>query len=426
MFASFRRPNKLSQKVMRVIFSIYLAVTCLITAAQFLTEYLKTQDSIVNELLDLEVSIRGPIAISLWQYNQHQLEALVDGIIAMPMIVGVDILDQEGNMLTSARSYASSSAPLSLFDTQSDLTWMLNDKAISLGSLKLYSSSEVVLDRVLFGFSLIAITAIIKISLLFSLFVWAFERHLAMPLKELMSQVHDIKLDQHVNKRIKLSNHEDNELQQLQKQINSMLTAIEKDRISLLNAELAKRHGLEEAVTKRTAQLQTLNEELKDLAKKDSLTGILNHGSFFEAAQHLLALCGRQKTSVCFILMDLDNFKRINDSYGHFFGDKVLTHFAHTIHSFLRESDLFGRLGGEEFAVFLPNTKIEDAFKLAEKLRSAIYSSTLTVESDTIRYTVSIGISACDNQAYSVEELFKQADAKLYTAKEKGRDHVEK
>jgi diguanylate cyclase (GGDEF)-like protein len=284
----------------------------------------------------------------------------------------------------------------------------------------------VVLDRVLFGFSLIAITAIIKLSLLFWLFVWAFERYLAMPLKELMSQVNEIQLDQHVNKRINLSIIENNELRQLQENMNSMLTAIESDRKELLDDELAKRNWLEGAVAERTQELQMLNETLKNLAKEDSLTGILNHGSFFEAAQHLLVLSQRQKAPSSFVLMDLDNFKKVNDTYGHFVGDKVLTHFAHTIHTFLRESDLCGRLGGEEFAIFLPNTGIDDAFHLADKLRAAIGNSVLEVDGKTITYTVSIGIQSSEFEDFSIEELFKQADLKLYAAKEKGRDNVEK
>jgi len=91
MFASFLRPNNLSQKMMQVIFSIYLAVTCLITSMQFLTEYVKTQDSIVSELKQREETVLHPISNSLWQYNQNQLEALVVGLLKMPIIDGVDI-----------------------------------------------------------------------------------------------------------------------------------------------------------------------------------------------------------------------------------------------------------------------------------------------------------------------------------------------
>lgn len=93
-----------------------------------MTEYLKTQDSISSELKQLEETVRGPISTSLWQYNQNQLEVLIAGLVEMPIIVGVDIFDQDGNNIISNQSYALDSAPLSIFDTKTDLSWVLNEK----------------------------------------------------------------------------------------------------------------------------------------------------------------------------------------------------------------------------------------------------------------------------------------------------------
>lgn len=425
MFANFLRPKNLSQKMMRVIFSIYFGVACLITGMQFSTEYLKTKDSISNELKQLEETVRGPISTSLWQYNDNQLDALIAGLSKTPIIAGVDVLDKHGNIVLSKRSYTPDSAPLSIFDTKSELYWSLNEKDLFLGSLTLYSSSEAVLDRVWFGFSLIAITAIIKLSVLFWLFIWAFDRYLAVPLKELMSQIDDIELAQDVSKRINLSNIENNELSRLQEHINKMLSSMERDRHQLLEDEQAKRNWLEHAVAKRTEELKISNEKLKELATRDSLTGILNRGSFFETAQHLLSLSQRQKSMASFVLMDLDHFKAINDTYGHFIGDKVLVHFTDTINSFLRKSDLIGRLGGEEFAIFLSDTGINDASRIAEKIRKAIGDAILEIDGKTVSYTVSLGVGSSEPEDHSIDELFKRADLKLYGAKDKGRDRVE-
>jgi diguanylate cyclase (GGDEF)-like protein len=425
MFLKFLHPNNLSQKMMRVIFSIYLGVTCLITGAQFLTEYLQTQDSILNELKQLDETVRGSVSTSLWQYNQTQLDALVAGLVKMPIIEGVDVLDKNGKNIISKRSFTPTSAPLSVFDTESELYWVLNEKQILLGSLILYSSSEVVFDRVLFGFSLIAISAIIKLSILFWLFIWAFDRYLAIPLKELMSQVNEVQLDQNITKRIDLSNIENNELSQLQDHINKMLSAMEMSREQLLEDEQAKRKWLEDAVAKRTEALQISNEKLKELATRDSLTGELNRGSFFETAQHLLILCQRQKSPASFVLMDLDHFKMVNDTYGHFIGDQVLIHFIHTIQTLLRKSDLVGRVGGEEFAIFLPDTGMDDASRLADKIRKIIGNSILEIDGKTITYTVSLGVESSELKDQSIDALFKRADLKLYSAKIKGRDRVE-
>jgi diguanylate cyclase (GGDEF)-like protein len=205
-----------------------------------------------------------------------------------------------------------------------------------------------------------------------------------------------------------------------------MLSAIEKDRERLLEDEQAKRTRLEDAVEKRTEALQVLNIKLKELATRDSLTGILNRGSFFEIAQHLLALCQRKKSPASFVLMDLDQFKMINDTYGHFIGDKVLIHFTETIQKFLRKSDIIGRVGGEEFAIFLPDMGIDETFQLADKIRKEIADSTLELDGKTATYTVSLGLGSSEPKDHSIDELFKRADLKLYEAKDKGRNRVEK
>jgi diguanylate cyclase (GGDEF)-like protein len=426
IFPSFLRPDNLSRKMMLVIFSIYLFVTCLITSLQFLTEYYRTQDSILNELKQLEETVREPISTSLWQYNYNQLDALLTGLVKMTIIEGIDVTDTDANTLMSKQSYNPDSKPLSLFYAESDAYWTLNGEKVPLGSIKLYSSSEVVLDRVLFGFFLIAITAIIKLSILFWLSAWAFDRYLASPLKELMTQVNEVQSSPTISKRISLENIQHNELGQLQDHMNTMLSVMQADRQQLLEDEQTKRSSLEDAVAKRTEALQILNEKLEDLATRDSLTGILNRGSFFERSQHLLALSQRQQSTASFVLMDLDHFKVINDTYGHFAGDKVLIHFTQTIQSLLRKSDLIGRVGGEEFALFLPDTAPDDAFQLAERIRMTISNAVLNVDGRIITYTVSAGIESSRSGDDSIDALFKRADSKLYGAKDKGRDRVEK
>lgn len=426
MFAHFLRPKNLSQKMLRVIFSIYFCVTVAITGVQFVTEYFTTQNAISNELKILENTILGPISTGLWQFDQSQLTVIIDGLINNPIVEGVDIFDNNAEPKVSIRAYKLDSAPVSMFHTESDLEWLLNGENVYLGKLILYSSSDVVLDRVFFGFSLIAITAIVKLTILFGLFVWAFDRYLAKPLRELMSQVESVQMSQSVKQRIHLSGIEQNELSELQDHMNKMLLAIEEDREHFLESEQAKRNWLESAVAKRTNDLQILNEKLKDLATKDSLTNILNRGSFFEAAQRQLLLSIRKESPASFILMDLDYFKKINDTYGHFVGDKVLIHFTQTIQSFLRESDLIGRVGGEEFAIFLPDTGKDASYYIADKLRIAIGHSTLEVDDKTVTYTVSMGVATSEPKDQTIDELFKRADVKLYDAKDKGRDRVEK
>ena len=101
----FFRPNNLSQQLLRVIFSIYLAVTLLITGAQFLAEYVKTKDSILNELEQLARTVSAPVSTSLWQYNEKQVETLTSGLLEMPIVEGIDILNQRSEVVVSKKSY---------------------------------------------------------------------------------------------------------------------------------------------------------------------------------------------------------------------------------------------------------------------------------------------------------------------------------
>ena len=421
----FFRPNNLSQQLLRVIFSIYLAVTLLITGGQFLAEYVKTKDSILNELEQLARTVSAPVSTSLWQYNEKQVETLTSGLLEMPIVEGIDILNQRSEVVVSKKSYNISSVPLSILSTTYDLIWHKNEIKTNLGSLKIYSSSDVVFDRILFNFILIFFASVINISILFFSFIWAFDRFLSVPLTELISQVDDLRMNRKTGRRINLPVVENNELKQLQDHMNVMFSDIERHQEKLLEDEKEKRNWLEDAVAKRTEELLVANENLKNLAAKDSLTGILNRGSFYDYAHPLLIGSQRRGAPASFILMDIDRFKIINDTHGHFVGDKVLVHFAHLTEELLRKPDLFGRIGGEEFAIFLPDTESDEAFRLADDIRKTVGASVLDVDGETITYTISLGVASSEPRDISVDELLKRADLKLYEAKNKGRDRVQ-
>ena len=123
--------------------------------------------------------------------------------------------------------------------------------------------------------------------------------------------------------------------------------------------------------------------------------------------------------------MDIDHFKIINDTHGHFVGDKVLVHFSQMAGELLRKPDLFGRIGGEEFAILLPDTEADEAFRIADEIRKAVGTSVLDVDGKSITYTISLGVASSEPGDVSVDELFKRADVKLYEAKNKGRDRVQ-
>lgn len=177
--------------------------------------------------------------------------------------------------------------------------------------------------------------------------------------------------------------------------------------------------GIKEDISER----KRIEEELQRLARTDSLTGLFNRRVFLERLALEAARLARLETSpIALLMLDLDYFKRINDSYGHAAGDVVLRHFAQLIRTMVRTIDLPARLGGEEFAILLPGANQTDALALAERLREKVAASSLPHEKGDIRYTVSIGVAAlCANDANS-EAALHRADAALYSAKANGRN----
>ncbi|MCR9141900.1 MAG: sensor domain-containing diguanylate cyclase [bacterium] len=186
-----------------------------------------------------------------------------------------------------------------------------------------------------------------------------------------------------------------------------------------------------------------LEEGLQSLATTDSLTGIANRRHFFELSRIEMKRVKRSRKSPTLLMIDLDNFKDLNDVYGHAAGDQVLAHFATICQESLRESDVFGRLGGEEFAVLLPETSPRRAQLIAERLRLAFAKSCAescsqlrkTIDEDASKAnrsdessaticTASFGVAAVAAGESSVEPAMHRADVALYAAKEAGRNRV--
>ena len=157
----------------------------------------------------------------------------------------------------------------------------------------------------------------------------------------------------------------------------------------------------------------------------DPLTGIANRRCFFETGERLLMRARFAREPTALILFDLDRFKSINDRYGHIIGDEVLISFCRLATSHLRPNDLFGRIGGEEFASLLPNTGRHDALWIAERVRNAFEASSHTAGESAFCSTVSVGVAISDDERSDLNALLSSADQALYRAKALGRNRVE-
>jgi diguanylate cyclase (GGDEF)-like protein len=172
-------------------------------------------------------------------------------------------------------------------------------------------------------------------------------------------------------------------------------------------------------------ELKQAKERAEALARCDELTGVNNRRAFFHDGEHIFNQAKRYAHPLSLIMLDVDHFKHINDTYGHTAGDNVLASLADIFRKHVREVDILGRLGGEEFAIILPETILSDAVAMAERLRIAIEKTPINNAKGNLHVTVSFGISALAPEQTSLEELLHEADSALYQAKRKGRNRIE-
>lgn len=241
---------------------------------------------------------------------------------------------------------------------------------------------------------------------------------LGIPLRKLISHINQITngnldIDEiHVGKR-------KDEIGKLSRAFNQMHSTI-KRQIGELNAH---RDMLEQEVRERTIELERANQKLDQISKTDELTGLPNRREMNETIANEIGRAQRSRKPFCFIFIDIDHFKMINDTYGHACGDIILKSVAQTIRNLLRKYDVFARYGGEEFLTLLPETDLEGAQIVAERFRQQIENMTVQYADYTIKITITLGVARFDNRL-GADRSIQLADKALYQGKENGRNRV--
>jgi diguanylate cyclase (GGDEF)-like protein/PAS domain S-box-containing protein len=209
--------------------------------------------------------------------------------------------------------------------------------------------------------------------------------------------------------------------------IASYRTRAGESRLLSMSVHLTKLSGVDCFITSLIdiTERKRLESELERRAKIDYLTGVSNHGYFIEQAELEINRAIRYDNPISFLMMDIDFFKQINDTHGHKAGDSVLKKLGEICRQTLREIDVIGRLGGEEFAIMLPETDIYKAAEVAERLRAALANATIALDNiASISFTVSIGVASLYSKSDNTSILFNIADKALYEAKGTGRNKV--
>jgi len=171
-------------------------------------------------------------------------------------------------------------------------------------------------------------------------------------------------------------------------------------------------------------QRSLLHQKLRTEARTDPKTGLLNAVAWQREAEAWIRRSRRAGAPAALLLVDIDHFKRVNDTYGHLAGDELLTATAHTLVQHVQAGDVLGRFGGEEFVIVAPGAGEQDACWMAERLREEVGSISVPARGELVTVTVSIGVAALGRDGYELFELLAAADAALYRAKKAGRDRV--
>ena len=303
-----------------------------------------------------------------------------------------------------------------LSDDQAYLANYVYDASYDFGLLSLQPKSEIdeqvasllLVSKVMLATALIAI-------LLISFWLY---RKLVLPMGRFVQHTIEISEGDMEAPDIDVGNRQD-EIGILAKHFNIMHHTI-KRQIAELNAH---REMLEQEVQERTKELEEANKKLDLISRTDELTGLPNRRDMLRTIDNEIQRVTRTKKPFCFIFIDIDHFKNVNDTYGHACGDEVLKHVSATIRNLLRKYDVLARYGGEEFLTLLPETDLEGAKIVAERFRKTIEDTTVVFGKLSIKVTITLGVAQYDH-ALGADKSIQMADRALYEGKETGRNKV--
>lgn len=415
----------LSRQLLKSVLTIYFLITLIVTSAHFFIEYNFIKSHIKSELKTIASIFEPAMKTALWDLDREQLESISNGIIHMPLVYGVIIVDPNNKELINKTNNHLSEEEIH-GDEELSYNFIIhqkfNNNNIYLANVTIYSDDKAIVDRLKVGFSIILLNAFIKSTALVFLFILAFRKHLGVPLQELTNKISNLQWEDKSNRHIHVDFINENELSVLESKFNHLLQKIsdeEEKRFELVHQQNIQ---LEKDVKTRTKELQELNEKLQKLATTDVLTQLNNRAKLDEELIFKYESFKRHKRVFSIAMMDIDFFKKVNDEHGHQVGDNVLQVIALILKENSRRVDITGRWGGEEFFIICDEADINGAFTLAENIRVHIEKHLFEHIHHT---TVSFGVAQIEDEM-SIDDLVKKADDALYEAKNSGRNKTVK
>lgn len=375
------------------------------------------QNQAALSLFNIDKNLAETVIIGLDQYNYFQRISIVDDL-------GNDFSNISHKLDRSILYFFSDI----LFNTDKPIFIPLKypDYNGEIGHIEVYLNSEVIGERFLQRSFRIIIQGILGFIILSACF-FIFSYHtLKKPLRQLEHQIKAIDVNNPGSKFSTQYCHYNSEFGTITDLLNDLLKCLNHTQCeyNIIKEKLIVHNtDLEKIVDERTKELQKLNDKLQILATTDPLTGIYNRRYFLEESAKEIRNMELHERNVAVLMLDLDNFKHVNDGFGHQMGDEVLLGLSSCFSSMIFKPDIFCRYGGEEFIMLLCDVSLERAVEFGELLRSRLNSITFKSRGCKFNVSTSIGLSMAPiHSTYDIETLIYSADRALYHSKESGRN----
>ncbi|WP_144393935.1 GGDEF domain-containing protein [Pleionea sediminis] len=411
---------------------IYAIAALLIALLQFAynsyQDFSRQHNVLQQDIERIFDSTKGPAAQAIYDMNTINAQQILDGLKAYNYLLKATIYDELNQEFVSVNL---ESTPQTKTGTEAITHWLLGRVIESrkstlqtqqydseLGDLIIFFSWDIALQPYYANTISMLTSGLIRTFLVFLVIYFVTHLYITQHLNRIVHILQNIFSRPREQQNIRVPKiHKNTEIGMLIDVLNTTNTLRNDAEVALKNLN----EELEQKVAERTKELQEANKKLKLQATLDSLTKVNNRRYFMELADKNLERCRRYNRPMCIMMLDIDLFKKINDEHGHKVGDEALIICAQTCLSTLRTTDILGRLGGEEFAILLPETTESEAEQLTRRLIQAMPKNE-SLQQKGIHMTVSIGLYQMNAQTESVEYALDRADAALYEAKNAGRD----
>ncbi len=401
--------GKIGKRLLIAIILFSSIITLFTSAIQLYINFDNDLEQIHIQFDQIEKLHLKPLAENVWNFYDEMIMVQLQAWVQLPAIeyLEVSVKDHHG--------WKAGTIPHGkTIEKSFKLIYSSPHSKIDVGTLRVIASLEEPYHSLIKGLGVIVTTNIMTIFMVTLFIFFLFHFQVTQHLLHIANFTNDLDINKSfIPLRLSRKDHpnREDELDKIVRAINNRTQTLK-----------SNQDYLEDRIAERTKELEEQKKIAENLARIDPLTGLNNRRAFFEYGQLLEHQTARHNQHFSIIMLDIDHFKRINDSYGHEIGDEALKALAKSLNATVRSSDILGRLGGEEFAIIMPHANSKEATMMSERLKRVISKIVLSDKEQKVRFTVSFGVAECNEKTTSFQQVLSNADKALYQAKSNGRN----